>query len=159
MRHVARDATILDGYARLLMIERLSLPDVVLAKPGPDATLLHTEIAALRAELDELAAQTGRREITARQLAIASGPLQKQLEAAEDRLAATVRPTVLGPFAATHDPAAVWDGLPLDRRRAVVAELVQAIIVHPAPRGRPAGWRPGERYFRADTVDVEWQAP
>jgi hypothetical protein len=43
-------------------------------------SLLHAEIATVRAQLDGLAAEAGARRITPRQLAIASEPLNTDLE-------------------------------------------------------------------------------
>jgi hypothetical protein len=63
---------------------------------------------------------------------------------------------VLAPFAADHDTAAVWDGLDLDRKRAVLAALM-TITVHPAPKGRTRGWQPGQPYFDPASVRIEWR--
>lgn len=52
------------------------------------------------------------------------------------------------------DPEAVWQALDLDRRRAVLAALM-TVTVNKTPRGRPAGWKPGQPYFDAASVDIE----
>jgi DNA invertase Pin-like site-specific DNA recombinase len=154
--HVARDQATLDGWITAIVVARLSRPDVVLEPPTEDTALLHAEIAATRAQLDDLATEAAGRRITVRQMATVSQALMADLESQQARLAAAARPTVLAPFAADHDTAVVWDMLDLDRKRAVLAELM-TITVHAAPKGRTRGWQPGQPYFDPASVRIEWR--
>jgi DNA invertase Pin-like site-specific DNA recombinase len=155
--HVGRDASALDAYISGLVVGFLERPDSIAelarAMPAPDTTLLQDEIAGIRAQLDGLAIEARDRKITARQMGLASEPLMADLERLETRLAAAERPVVLSPFAG-HEPAEVWEAMPLEGKRAVVAELF-TVTVHPAPKGRPAGWRAGMSYFHAESVQIE----
>src|SRR5581483_6741529 len=155
--HVGRDAHALDAYISGLTVGFLERPDSIAelaaAMPAPDTASLHAEIAAIRAELDGLADAAGQRQITTRMLLRSTEPLMADLEELETRLAAAERPAVLSPFAG-HKPAEVWEAMPLESRRAVVAELF-TVTVHPAPKGRPAGWRAGMSYFHEESVQVE----
>jgi site-specific DNA recombinase len=51
----------------------------------------------------------------------------------------------------------VWEGLDLDRRRNVIQRLIASITVNLASKGRPAGWKPGEPYFDADSIEIAWR--
>lgn len=155
--HVGRDSHSLDRYISTMTITYLGSPVAVAAlaraTPAPGTELLRDEIGGIRAQLDELAVEARHRRITARQMAMASGPLMADLGELEARLAAAARPALLSPFAG-HDPREVWEELPLDSQRAIVAGLFM-ITVNPAPKGRPAGWRPGESYFHDESVKIE----
>ncbi len=52
----------------------------------------------------------------------------------------------------------MWQALDIDRRRAVVAELL-FVTVFPAPKGRLRGWQPGDSYFHAESVHIHWKTP
>jgi site-specific DNA recombinase len=155
--HVGRDSRALDAHVSGWVIGYLTLPavtaELAAAAPSPGTALLRDEIAGIRAQLDGLAIEARDRKITPRQMGMASEPLMAALERLEARLAASARPALLSPFAG-HDPREVWEAMPLDSRRAVVAELF-TVTVYPAPKGRPAGWRPGQSYFHAESVRIE----
>jgi site-specific DNA recombinase len=57
--------------------------------------------------------------------------------------------SVLGGLVGVDDVRAVWDGLELDRRRAVIDALMTITLDSP---GR------GARVFDPDTVQIEWKA-
>lgn len=156
--HVARDQVALDAWVTEVALARLSRDDVVLPARTPDTRLLRAELAAVRGELDELAAAAGRREITVRQMATTSAALQEQATALEIRLADAARTSVLSTFGGGQDPAGVWAALSLDQKRAVIAEIM-TVTVQPAPRGRPAGWRRGMPYFDRDSITLAPRDP
>jgi len=79
---------------------------------------------------------------------------QADLEAVNTRITEAARADVLAPM--IGDPAAAWEGMDLDQRRAVVSRLM-TIRLMPAPKGRPAGWRPGEPYFSPRSVEIVWR--
>jgi hypothetical protein len=64
--------------------------------------------------------------------------------------------SVLAGVADAPDPAKVWAGLDLSRKRAIVDVLVDVVIL-PARRGRRPGWRPGETYFDPESVKITWK--
>jgi hypothetical protein len=153
--HVARDARTLDGWVREVVVARLAQPAFapVFAAPAPDLAPLHTQAEAIRGELDDLAKLVGEGAISARQMALSSSPLQERLAKLEKRITAAARPSLLAPFAGEPDVVAVWDGLPLDRRREILKRLM-VIEVLPARRGRVPGWRPGQPYFDPASVRI-----
>jgi hypothetical protein len=61
---------------------------------------------------------------------------------------------VLAGVADAPDPARVWAGLDLSRRRAII-DVLATVTILPARRGRRPGWQPGQTYFDPTTVRVE----
>ena len=108
-------------------------------------------------QLDELAEAAGKLEISARQMTIASAPLEAEAARLRERIDAALMVDALGAFRGAEDPASVWEGLDLDRRRNVIERLVASITVNPAPKGRPKGWEPGQPYFHAESIEVAWR--
>jgi DNA invertase Pin-like site-specific DNA recombinase len=139
--HVVRDAAHLDAYVEAVIIERLSRPDVVAAlnaRPGVDIAGLEGRRNGLRARLDELGALFAAGEVDGLQLAAASRPLRAQIAEAEQALSDAYRGTVLEEFAGGADAEKVWDGLPIERKRAV-AKLLLRVILKPKSGGQDKG--------------------
>ncbi len=133
------------------MISRLSQPDaadLLLVGDGPNLEALHEEAAALRARLGELADLFADGAITGAQLARGTDRAREALQAVEEQLADAGRVSALGDLVTAGDVRSVWDGLDLDRRRAVIDALM-AITLHPPGRGA--------RTFRPETVEVAWR--
>jgi site-specific DNA recombinase len=153
--HVARDARTLDAWVREVVIARLSQPEFapVFDTPAPDLAPLHAHAEAIRGELDDLARLVGEGAISARQMALSTGPLRERLTSVEERIAAAAQPALLSPFAGVADVAEVWDDLPLDRRREILKRRM-VIEVLRARRGRIPGWRPGQPYFDPASVRI-----
>ncbi len=152
--HASRTVTHLDEYVTRMVLGYLSRPGNVIPAPAEDTTLAHTRLAAITAELDELAELVGQQQISARQMAIASAPLEAEAEKLRERIDASLMVDALGAFRGAEDPAEIWEQLDLDRRRNVIQRLVASITVNPAAKGRPAGWTPGQPYFDADSIEV-----
>lgn len=155
---VARTAEEVDAFVTAVVLERLARQDAVqlLQAPGVDTAALHVEAAALRAQLDELAGMYARRVVTASQLEIATADLRRQLGAIDARVADATRGSVFAGLVGAADPARVWDRLDLDRRRAIIAELV-TVVLQPSKKGRRPGWLPGESYFDPRSIAIEWR--
>lgn len=159
-KHVARIAAELDAYVTQLVIARLSRPDAVdllAAAAGPDSGAQHRKADALRERLDELAAAYADGAIDARQLREGSERLRARLRDVEAQIAAAGRRSALADLPGAPDLAERWAAFPVDRRRAVVEELM-TLVIHRAPKGRRKGWRPGETYFDPKYVEVTAKA-
>jgi site-specific DNA recombinase len=159
VKHLARACTDVDEFVEALVIRRLSAPDAaaLVDRPDrPDTGGLHVQALALRLRLDELAGMFADGSIDARQLREGSGRIRAQLNDVERQIADAAAGSALSGLIGVDDPAATWAGLHLDRRRAVIDELVVVTLL-PAAKGRPRGWRPGSPYFRPDSVRVEWR--
>lgn len=149
--HVARTARDVDDLVSGVIIELLSRPDwsQVLAIPTAtaDGKWLAVEAVTLRARLGEAADEYADGNITAAQLAKITGRVREKLADVEDAMSRASRGSALAPFSG-RDPARVWAGLPLDRRRAVVRELMTITVV---PTGRSGN------VFDARAVRIAWK--
>lgn len=160
-RCVVRQAVELDGFISAVVVERLSRPDAVtLLRPaaaGVDVVALHTRASALRERLDGLAAAYADASIDGQQLREGTARIRPQLQAVQTEIAEAAKGSVFSGVVDAPDVAAVWQALPLDRRRAVVDALM-TVTIHPVRKGRPPGWRAGQSYFRTDGIDIAWKS-
>ena len=79
---------------------------------------------------------------------------QADLAAVGQKIADAGQADVIAPL--TGDPAATWTRLGPGKRRTVTGTLM-TITIMPAPKGRPRGWRPGQRYLDPGTVLIAWR--
>jgi hypothetical protein len=143
-----------DPYVETVIIERLSRDDVadLLAPPSAetDTAALHREAAAIRRNLDELAADRAIGLVSRTQMLAATERANARLAEITADLAASASGSALAPFAAGKRVAEVWAGLDRARKRAVMDALA-AIVIHPAGRGA--------RVFNPDTMEIQWHQP
>jgi len=111
----------------------------------PDLAPLRTEAAAIRANLDEMAADRALGLMSRSQMIAATQRGNARLDAIAAQLAEAASESVLAPFAAADNARAVWDGLDLPRQRRVLAALA-TVTLHPAGQG--------SRTFNPDTVQI-----
>ena len=140
----------IDDYVTRVIIERLSrddLADLVTPK-RPDLGPLHTAAAAIRRNLNELAADRAEGLISRAQMLAATERGNARLAEITAQLAAAAESSALAPFTAGASARTVWDGLDDSRRRAVIDALC-TVVVHPAGRGA--------RIFDPATIDIEWR--
>lgn len=155
-QHVSRAAEPLDVYVAKHVVARLSRPDsrALLVDEGrADRAELEARLLELRAELVDAEAQVPRTVHEARAFASLAETLAGQIEQVEGKLIRPDRAAILRDLIEAPDVGEAWKATPVDRRRAVLRALF-TVTVRPAPRGRPAGWRPGEGYFDPAHVDV-----
>jgi DNA invertase Pin-like site-specific DNA recombinase len=154
--HVRRAAAPVDQMVENVVIARLSQPDAasVLTPPrdGPDTGSLHRQAAVLRDRLDEQAALHARGEITAAMLATGTRIIAAELANVEGQLATAITGSALDGIAGRADAAAIWQTLPLWRRRGIVGVLMDVRLL-PARPGR----QPGGSYFDRESVSIEWR--
>lgn len=160
-KHIGRNANELDAYVNELVIARLGRPDAIsllTTDTADESSRRVREAEDLRELLDGLAVAYASREIDARQLAAGSDRLRSQLAALEAEIAAAGQGTVLAELApGTPGVDERWEQLPVARRRVVVQALMEVMIL-PARRGRPKGWRPGRSYFDPRSIEIRWTA-
>ncbi len=152
-KHVARDARPVDDLVSRIVVERLSRPDaagLLVDDDAPDAEALRSEAQTLRSRLDTLAVEFADGALTAGQLRAATDRLRTRLAAVEVAQAHTSRVPVLADLVGVGDVQKVWDGLPFDRKRAVIDTLM-TVTIDPEPVR-------GARRFRPELVRVEWKA-
>jgi site-specific DNA recombinase len=155
-KHVIRNAAEVDAYVEAVVVGILTDRRAVLLAPDRkgDTAQLHLRDAALQARLDELGRLAGEGEIDPSQLVQATAAIRRQREEITAQLGAMTAGSVLAGVADAVDPEAVWRGLDLSRKRAIVSTLMTVTIL-PARRGRRPGWRTGESYFDPATVRIE----
>jgi site-specific DNA recombinase len=138
-----------DPFVEAVIIERLSRDDLadLLAPPSAatDTAALHREAAAIRRNLDELAADRALGLVSRTQMIAATERGNARLAEITADLAASASGSALAPFAAGKAAADVWAGLDRARKRAVLDALC-TVIIHPAGRGA--------RMFNPATVEL-----
>jgi hypothetical protein len=149
--HGSQRTAPVDEYVTAVITGRLSRPDVadLLAPPATtDTAALRTEAAAIRRNLDELAADRALGLISRSQMLAATERANGRIDEITAALAESVSAGALGPFIAATSARQVWDSLDLARQRAVIDALA-TITIHPAGRGA--------RAFDPATVSIGWK--
>jgi DNA invertase Pin-like site-specific DNA recombinase len=137
---LAINADPLDLFVVEAVLHRLDSPELVAALDGradsPEGSEWQEEIAAARAQLDELAVMWGSGEISRHEYLAARTPIEKRETLAKKRLAAINRTTAL----ADHIGNATglrerWAELTLTRQEQIVAAVLDHLVVAPGRRG------------------------
>jgi site-specific DNA recombinase len=124
-----------DGRVQDYVVSALGSPELVARlrqreAPEPD---LHARIRADEDELEALAADHGKGEISRAEWKAARVPIVARLDAARERLATSTRTTALEGFVGTlEEMGARWEWCNVSQRRAVVIAVLECVIVHPA---------------------------
>jgi hypothetical protein len=145
--HCQQMTASVDAYVELVMIERLGRDDIAdLITPAAGAVetaAMHREAAAIRRNLDEMAADRALGLVSRSQMISATERGNARLAEITADLAASASGSVLAPFATGQAASEVWAGLDRARKRAIIDALTP-VIIHPAGRGA--------RVFDRDTV-------
>jgi len=113
----------------------------------PNTVALTNEKQALRARGDELITMYADGTMSRRQFELANTQIVAAIEAIDSQLSRSDRAAVFA-GAVGKDAAVMWKRLQLDRRRAIIAELM-TITMRPPGRGR--------RSFDPSSIEVEWR--
>ncbi|MBB5776223.1 recombinase family protein [Nonomuraea jabiensis] len=149
--HLTRNAAPVDELVARVVVERLSRPDaadLLVNEDAPDLAALRGEAMTLRARQEDIAAAFGDGEMTRVQFRTANERVAARLAEVEAAMGDVQRVPVLADLVKADDVSAVWDGLMLDRQRAVVDVLMTVTIL-------PAG--PGRRVFDPASVKIDWR--
>lgn len=96
-----------------------------------------TELKAALARQDELAAMFAAGEINRREWLTAREPIEKRVTQAQQQVARLSRTPIIDEYVGHADRLRrKWDGLNLDRQRAIIAAVLDHAVVGPAVRGR-----------------------
>jgi DNA invertase Pin-like site-specific DNA recombinase len=146
----------LDEHIEDIIIERLSKPDAAdLLLPGSgevNVGALQVESEQIRRRLTDLASLFGAGQIDMAQFVEGSDKARAQLEGVTCQLVAAAAVDPLVGLVGATDVRKTWEGLPLERRRAVLRALL-SVKVLPARPGR----MPDGGYFDYDTIETEWK--
>lgn len=151
--HMTRKASDVDTYVIGHVVARLSRPDAheLLAVGNSDAVdvgRLQIERTALHGRQGELAAMFARGKLTAHQLEAGTDEIAAQVAEIDEQIARAGQASVLGQLIGAEDVLAAWNGLDLQRQRAVV-KILMDVVVHPPGKGA--------RVFDPKTVTVTWK--
>ena len=150
--HVARQAAPVEAFIERTVIARLSRPDAagLVAAPdsGVDVSGLRQEAAAIRRNLEEMAADRALGRISRAQMLAATGQGNARLAEIADELADAARESVLAPLIAADNAAGVWESLDRSRKRAIIKTLMTITLLSPG-RGARRGFDPA-------TVQITW---
>ncbi|MDV8055076.1 MULTISPECIES: recombinase family protein [unclassified Rhodococcus (in: high G+C Gram-positive bacteria)] len=145
---VARTVRLVDPLVEELVVSWLERVDVLsfAAEDDPAAATKLAELQGLRARLETFTDSAAQGEITPAALGRIESQLLPQIEAAEAQLSS--RPVVL----AVEDVAGVdareaWEGLPIERKRQVIYEIL-TVRIDPTGSGRG---------FKPDALRFEWR--
>ncbi|NKY50183.1 recombinase family protein [Nocardia vermiculata] len=164
--HVSRDAGQVDALVEETVVTRLAQPDAIAqltagqGSANSDAAALRLEQAALRQRLDSLAGMFAAGDIDERQLTTGSSTLKAKITEIDSSLASLGMRSPLDELKGRGDIRTAWfgtqpdrsDGLALGSRRAIV-DMLLAVTVLPAPRGR----RASGKYFDPEFIRLEWK--
>jgi len=130
----------LEAFVVEAVLHRLDSPALATALAGgngdPDAERWQREVEQSQAQLDELAGLYGRREITFSEWRAARVPVEQRVTDAKKQLAKLSRTTALtgyvGKASVLRDR---WAELPLTRQHAIVAAVLDHVVVGPGRAG------------------------
>ena len=122
---------------------------VAVEETGVDVGALREEAAAIRRNLEEMAADRALGLITRPQMLAATERAGVRLDEIGDELDHAARENVLAPLVAAENAAAVWADLDISRKRAVIKTLM-SVTLHSPGRG-------ASRPFDPATVKVAWR--
>jgi DNA invertase Pin-like site-specific DNA recombinase len=113
----------------------------------PKAKPVDADLGRIERDLESLATDYGNGIISRREWLAARKPLEERVAKARRTMDATNGTAALAPFRGS-DVRETWDGLDVDRKRAVLEALIDRVVVRPATT-------PGR--FSPDRVDVVWR--
>jgi site-specific DNA recombinase len=129
-------------------LSQLNASDLLIPDSRPNPEEDRREAQALRTRLDEVAAAHADGVITISQLRTSTERIKARLAELEAAHIPDSRTAVLGDLINADDVQAAWDALTLDRKRAVVASLID-ITLHPGGAGK--------REFDPSRVEITWK--
>lgn len=142
-----------EAYVVQAVLHRLDDPKVAAAQARrpkePDAKRWHDQLEADRAQLEELAAAWGNKELTMAEWRAAKQPIEQRMTAARKQLAKTTRADTLDQFVGKGDELrAQWGSLDLSQQHSIVAQALDHLVVGPG--------RPGYNRFDPSRLRAVW---
>jgi site-specific DNA recombinase len=132
----------IEGLLADAVLYRLDSPELAAALSGAAAADVATAAEQLaltrdREQLEELATAYGQKLITFAEWLAARKPIEARIEAGRKKLSRLSRSAAIDAYLGrAADLRAIWATLPLDRQRAIVAAVLDRVVVRPAVRGR-----------------------
>lgn len=138
--HLFIKADELEFFLVEAVLHRLDSPELAAAMNGgsgdPDSERIQAELDEATAHLAELATAYGERTITLAEWLAAREPIERRMATAKRRLARLGRVSVVeGHVGHASALRKTWPDLPLTRQRAIVAAVLDHVVVGPGRRG------------------------
>jgi DNA invertase Pin-like site-specific DNA recombinase len=151
-RHVTRSVDHLDAFIveeLLLELERPEAAERFAPEPasGVDTASLRNQIVVLKAKAESAAAKWGQDSISEEVFDLVMAEVRPQIKALEMQLAAAAAFSPAAALVTSGDVRAAWKSYDLDRRRAVLREVVTVTVM-------PVGRRGGR--FDPTAIKREW---
>jgi site-specific DNA recombinase len=144
---------VVEKFVERAVIARLSRQDAADLVAAPDSAVdvagLRQEAAAIRASLEEMAADRALGHISRAQMLAATGRGNARLDEIAAELAEAARESVLAPLIAAENAAGAWETLDLARKRAILKTLMTITLRSPGKGAR--------RGFDPATVQINWR--
>jgi DNA invertase Pin-like site-specific DNA recombinase len=152
------DATtaLLEHQGEVIGIRRPDVASLVARDRGDEVQALESQAVALRSRLDSMAGFYAQGMIDAQQLTEGTKAINVALAEVRDKISKIYDGSALAGIVDTDDAGSAWLEAPLDRKRAVLDALATVTLLR-GGLGRPAGWQPGQTYFRPELVKIEWK--
>ncbi len=144
----ATNARRTDDHVRDLILTALATPALV-EHLDEDGNTDAVDLAAVEAQLEELAADWASGELSRNEWKAARAVLDKRANSLRDRLLVDRRDALLGDVDLSGDLLAAWEAMTTAQRRELVASVAERIVVHPSDPRRK--WDP-------DRFEVIWRA-
>ena len=130
----------LEEFVVEAVLYRLDSPDLADALAGtpaaPDVERVRIEVEEARAQLAQLAQDYGELLITRGEFLAARTPVETRLQNAQKRLAKLSHSSAISDYVGNADLLRErWAGLPLTGQHAIVAAVLDHLVVQPARRG------------------------
>jgi hypothetical protein len=139
--HLTREASFCDWRVTEWVIARLSRDDardLLIDDDREDLAALRSEQSTLRLRLDQLADAFADGTATHSQFRSGTERLRARLADLEARMVHVDRAPLLADLVTAHDVRKAWEGIGLDRQRAVIDVLYKVTLLPRGPGRRPA---------------------
>jgi DNA invertase Pin-like site-specific DNA recombinase len=149
--HLAVAQAAVDDYVEAEVIERIRRPDaakLLVPRIEVDMDGLANEANSLRARIAALGDLVETGDMSPAEYRKRKTRLTEKLTSIEATMTASVGTSALSGIAGRKDAAEVWDGLDLDRKKAVIDALMTVTVLPAASRGKG---------FDPDRVEIDWR--
>lgn len=138
--HMHALADPLEAFIVEAVLYRLDSPELAAAlradPSDPDVEAMQAEIDQAQEQLEQLAAMYGRREIALTEWSAARAPVERRLSDARKKLSRLSRTSALDGYVGEAETLRKrWGDLNLSRQRAIVAAVLDHVVVNPGRRG------------------------
>jgi DNA invertase Pin-like site-specific DNA recombinase len=159
IKHLTRHAALTDQTVRKAVVGWVARPAVaqqLVVREGVDVEALDRREQEIGNQLDELEQMYLARTWTRARVERIAAKLNGELAGIQEQRVQAAAGHPAAVLIGADDLEIAWESLDISRRQVIIDALCTVVLL-PATKGRPAGWRPGERYFDPRTIDIQWR--